>query len=69
MILFFEKTIRHYVHIINPRKFNWRYLTIVHVYVHVPVRVRVHGDGHGQGHGRGRGHGQIQRRFVEETFC
>jgi hypothetical protein len=26
MILFFEKTIRNYVHIINPRKFNWKNL-------------------------------------------
>jgi hypothetical protein len=26
MILFLEKTMRHYVHIINPRKFNWRNL-------------------------------------------
>jgi hypothetical protein len=26
MVLFFEKTIRHYVHIINSRKFNWRNL-------------------------------------------
>jgi hypothetical protein len=26
MILLFEKTNRHYVHIINPRKFSWRNL-------------------------------------------
>ncbi len=40
MILFFlGKTIRHYVHIINPRKFNWRNLP-----VSLPVSVSMDTD-------------------------
>jgi hypothetical protein len=44
MTLFFEKTIRHYVHIINLRKINWRNLpmstsmSLSHPEVAVPPR-------------------------------